>query len=101
MQRRVRRAVAALPARQSIPIWLHYFEGFNLVEVARLERVAESTVRSRIHAGLRRLSRTLHDLTDAEDSQENPADPGARLQARVDAAVDFPGRLETESKGCN
>jgi RNA polymerase sigma-70 factor (ECF subfamily) len=62
LQRRVRQAVAALPASQRVPIWLHYFEGFSLAEVARLEGVPEGTVRSRLRAGLRRLSLSLDDL---------------------------------------
>ncbi len=61
-RRRVRRAVAKLPASQRVPIWLHYFEEFSLAEVARLERVPESTVRSRVRAGLKRLSLCLEDL---------------------------------------
>jgi len=62
LQRRVRQAVAALPERQRSPIWLHYFEGFPMVEVARLERAPEATVRSRVRAGLRRLSFSLEDM---------------------------------------
>jgi RNA polymerase sigma factor (sigma-70 family) len=62
LQRRVRRAVAALPERQRVPIWLHYFEGFALAEVARLERAPETTIRSRVRAGLKRLSLSLDDL---------------------------------------
>jgi RNA polymerase sigma-70 factor (ECF subfamily) len=73
MQRRVRQAVAALPARQGIPIWLHYFEGFSLAEVARLERVSESTTRSRVQVGLRRLAHTLRDLTDTEETSSAAA----------------------------
>jgi RNA polymerase sigma factor (sigma-70 family) len=62
LQRRVRQAVAALPASQRVPIWLHYLEGFTLAEVARLERAPETTIRSRLRAGLRRLSLCLDDL---------------------------------------
>jgi RNA polymerase sigma-70 factor (ECF subfamily) len=62
LQRRVRQAVAALPERQRTPIWLHYFEGFSLAEIARLERAPEATLRSRVRAGLRRLSLALEDL---------------------------------------
>jgi len=58
-QRQVRQAVARLPERQRVPIWLHYFEGYSLAEVARLERLPEATVRSRVRAGLRTLSRVL------------------------------------------
>ena len=78
-QRRVRQAVAALPTPQRIPIWLHFFEEFSLAEVARLERTAESTVRSRVQAGMRRLACELKDLQI--DDLENPV------------------RIETEVKG--
>jgi RNA polymerase sigma-70 factor (ECF subfamily) len=69
LQRRVRQAVAALPEKQRAPIWLHYFEGFPMVEVARLERAPEATVRSRVRAGLRRLSFSLEDLVPAGEPQ--------------------------------
>lgn len=78
-QRRVRQAVAALPTPQRVPIWLHFFEEFSLAEVARLERTAESTVRSRVQAGMRRLAQELNDLQ--LDDLANPV------------------RIETEAKG--
>jgi RNA polymerase sigma-70 factor (ECF subfamily) len=81
LQRRVRRAVAALPERQRIPIWLHFFEGFSIAEVARLENAPEATVRSRVRAGLTRLSHTLDDLLPA------PSAEGSR-------------QLETGANGC-
>ncbi len=59
MQRRVRRSVAALPELQRTPIWLHYFEGFSFAEIAELEGTVESTIRSRVRAGLQKLSRSL------------------------------------------
>ena len=62
LQGRVRKAVAALPENQRVPIWLHYFEGYALAEVSRLYKLPEATVRSRVRAGLKRLSRELHDL---------------------------------------
>jgi len=62
MQRRVRKAVAALPERLRVPIWLYYFEEFTLAEIARLEGAAESTIRSRVQTGLKRLSLSLDDL---------------------------------------
>jgi RNA polymerase sigma-70 factor, ECF subfamily len=62
LQQRVREAVAGLPENQRVPIWLHFFEGFTLAEVARLERIPEATARSRVRAGLRRLSLALDDL---------------------------------------
>jgi RNA polymerase sigma-70 factor (ECF subfamily) len=67
VQRRVRAAVATLPDNQRVPIWLHFFEGFSIVEVARLERAPEATVRSRMRAGMRRLSLSLEDLMPAGD----------------------------------
>lgn len=69
VQRRVRSAVATLPDQQRIPIWLVYFEGFTIVEVARLERAPEATVRSRMRAGMRRLSLSLEDLMPYEDGR--------------------------------
>ena len=80
LQRRVRQAVASLPEKQRTPIWLHYFEGFSIAEVARLEGAPEGTIRSRVTAGLRRLSLTLDDL--------------------VASPADTPLHLEADAKGC-
>lgn len=81
LQRRVRAAVAELPAPQRIPIWLHYFEGFPVAEVARLERVPEGTMRSRLRAGLRLLEARLGDLLDravlGETAKQSPDAPAA------------------------
>ncbi len=71
----MRQAVAGLPERQRVPIWLHYFEGFSLAEVARLESAPEATIRSRVRAGLRRLSLALDDLLPAGP------EPSLRLQS--------------------
>jgi RNA polymerase sigma-70 factor (ECF subfamily) len=68
--RRVRRAVAALPAPQRTPVWLHYFEGFSLAEIARLEGAPEATVRSRVRAALRRLALALGEMLDEEPFRE-------------------------------
>ena len=73
LQRRVRKAVAGLPERLRVAIWLTYFEEFTTAEIARLEGVAESTVRSRVQTGLRRLSLSLEDLETVAD--EEPARP--------------------------
>jgi len=62
LQRRVRQAVMDLPARQRAPIWLHFIEGYSLAEVARLDGVSETTVRSRVQAGRRRLKAALTDV---------------------------------------
>jgi len=61
-QRRIRAAVAQLNEAERTPIWMIYFEEFSLAEVARLENLPESTVRSRVKAGLKRLGRALDDL---------------------------------------
>lgn len=71
VQRRVRQAVACLPEHQRVPIWLHYFEGFNLAEVARLEKASEATIRSRVKAGLKRLSLSLDDLLPAAEAPKH------------------------------
>lgn len=68
VRRRVRKAVAELDARERVPIHLLYFEEYSLVEIARLEGVPESTIRSRIKAGLKRLEPRLGDLMPAADS---------------------------------
>jgi RNA polymerase sigma-70 factor (ECF subfamily) len=65
VQRRVRSEVASLPERQRNPIWLHYFEGFSVAEIGRLEKVPESTVRSRVLAGMKRLQGALSGLNPA------------------------------------
>ena len=59
---RVRKAVMKLPPGQSVPIWLHYFEGLTLKEIAEIENAPESTIRSRMKVGLARLSIVLEDL---------------------------------------
>jgi len=65
-QRRVRAAVATLPEKERTPLHLVYFEEYSIAEVARLEGVPESTIRSRIKSGLKKLTGPLADLeTDA------------------------------------
>lgn len=75
LMRRVRQAVAALPERQRTPIWLHYFEGFSLAEIADLTRVPEATLRSRVRAGLQRLSLSLEDLLPQSAEPPVPREP--------------------------
>lgn len=69
LQRRIRQAVAALPEQQRIPIWLHFFEGYGTTDIARLESTPESTVRSRIGAGLKTLGKGLQDFHPAADTR--------------------------------
>lgn len=59
LQREIRAAVAELPARLRIPLWLHFFEGYTVAEIARLEGAPESTMRSRIRNGLSKLRGSL------------------------------------------
>ncbi|WP_395092732.1 RNA polymerase sigma factor [Armatimonas sp.] len=58
-QRRVRTAVARLGEKERTPIHLIYFEEYSIAEIARLEGVPESTIRSRVKVGLKRLSGAL------------------------------------------
>ncbi|GAB4454665.1 MAG: RNA polymerase sigma factor [Armatimonadaceae bacterium] len=73
VQRRVRKAVAGLKEKERVPIWLIYFEEFSLAEVARLEGVPESTVRSRVKAGLKRLEESLGDLNLSVEEDREPS----------------------------
>lgn len=41
--------LAALPERLRAPLLLHYLEGFSLKEAAKILRVPEGTVKSRLH----------------------------------------------------
>ncbi len=72
LRRRVRAAVAELKPREAVPIWLIYFEEFTLAEVARLESEPESTVRSRVRAGLKKLERKLGDLRVFIQPEDTP-----------------------------
>lgn len=65
-RRRIRAAVADLAERHRVPIWLHYFEGCSLSEVAAMVGVPESTMRSRLASGLRVLARALSDIGVSE-----------------------------------
>jgi len=60
--RRVRLAVAALPRVQSVAVWLHYLEQFSIAEIARIQNCSESTIRSRIQTGMKRLQFSLSDI---------------------------------------
>lgn len=73
VQRRVRQAVSDLPEPQRIAVWLVYFEGFTIAETARLEQSAESTIRSRLQTGLRRLTRPLRPLLSELDQTADKA----------------------------
>jgi RNA polymerase sigma-70 factor (ECF subfamily) len=57
---RVRQALDELPDEQSVPIRLTMRTGHGYREIAKVLGVAESTVKARIRAGLRRISEVLH-----------------------------------------
>lgn len=78
--RRVRAAVTALAPKERVPIWLVYFEQYSLSDVARMENVPESTIRSRVKCGLRRLEKTLHDLNAVSLAAEEAACENATYQ---------------------
>jgi RNA polymerase sigma-70 factor, ECF subfamily len=54
-QQCVREAVARLAEKERTPIHLIYFEEYSLADVARLLELPESTIRSRVKVGLKRL----------------------------------------------
>ncbi|MEP6753956.1 MAG: RNA polymerase sigma factor [Chthonomonadales bacterium] len=77
-QRLVRQAVASLPDKHRTPIWLHFFEGFAIAEIARLEKISESTLRSRVQSGMKRLAVSLQDISaQDEDVKANIRLPGS------------------------
>lgn len=47
----VMEALMALDAKQRLPILLHYVEGYSIKEIARMLRVPESTVKTRMARG--------------------------------------------------
>jgi RNA polymerase sigma-70 factor (ECF subfamily) len=52
----VRLAVNALPARLRTPVLLHYYADLPVVEIARLLRCSETSVRGRLTEARRRLA---------------------------------------------
>lgn len=75
-QRRVRAAVAKLGEKERVPIHLIYFEEYSLAEVARLEGVPESTIRSRVKVGLKKLAGVLGEPTEKETERCPPLQLG-------------------------
>ena len=51
----LRRALNALPDTLRLPIVLHYMEGMDVRTMARVLRIRESTVKSRLHRGREKL----------------------------------------------
>ena len=44
-------AVLALPARYRVPIYLHYYEGYSVAEVAEILKLSQSAVKMRLKRG--------------------------------------------------
>ncbi|MBR1456835.1 MAG: sigma-70 family RNA polymerase sigma factor [Oscillospiraceae bacterium] len=53
------RAVMALPRRYRVVLYLHYYEGYKAVEIAKLLRLPASTVRTRLARGRELLKQRL------------------------------------------
>lgn len=51
----LRQAVSALPDKLRIPLLLHHLEGFGVSDVARILRLPQGTVKSRLHQARKRL----------------------------------------------
>jgi RNA polymerase sigma-70 factor (ECF subfamily) len=55
------RLVFALPKKYRTPLYLHYYEGYSAVEIARMLKTRESTVRSWLMRGREMLRMELDD----------------------------------------
>lgn len=59
-------ALALLPANQRRAVILHYLADMSVAEIARQERVTESTVKSRMHRGRKALAAHLTERAEEE-----------------------------------
>ncbi len=59
---KIKNAVETLPEKYRSPIWLVLYEGFSYSEVANVLAVPESTVRTQVARGLKRLKELLEPL---------------------------------------
>lgn len=64
LQQQVQEALAALPPALRAPVVLYDLEGLSYAEIAAVLRVAEGTVKSRIHRGRESLRRALRPLVE-------------------------------------
>lgn len=56
---RLREALLALPEKLRLPVLLHYMEGYRTREIARILRVPEGTVKTRLNKAREELRRML------------------------------------------
>jgi RNA polymerase sigma-70 factor, ECF subfamily len=57
-------SLTALPEKLRTPLLLHYLEGFPLADVARILRVPEGTVKSRLYLARKKLKLRLEEEDD-------------------------------------
>ena len=62
-------AVAALPQRLRIPVYLHYVEGYGTEEIAQITGCRPVTVRTRLHRARKQLKQILEG--DDDETQEH------------------------------
>ena len=60
-QEQLQHAVAQLPDKLRVPLCLHFFQGLTYAQVGEVLRCPETTVWSRVSAGLKRLRHTLSE----------------------------------------
>ena len=60
----LRDGLTALPEKLRLPLLLHYLEGFPLADVARILRVPEGTVKSRLYLARKKLKLQLEKEDD-------------------------------------
>jgi RNA polymerase sigma-70 factor (ECF subfamily) len=70
----VLRELLSLPVKCKVPLYLHYIEGYSLREIAKMLKVSESAVKSRLFRG-RQMLRL--ELSEGRDNRE-----GGRTAAR-------------------
>lgn len=57
-------AVAALPARLRVPVYLHYVEGYGTEEIAQITGCRPASVRTRLHRARKQLKQILEGDND-------------------------------------
>ena len=57
----IREALSALSGKDRILIQLHYFEGYKLEEIAKIQRKSSATVRSQLHRVHKKLRKILKE----------------------------------------